>query len=262
MPLDRHRQVAQLWDWLPAFRAAAEYESLQRAALALSVSPSALSRSIKKLEESLGHHLFTRSPTGLTLTEPGHRLLDATREAMRRVHDALPGDPHHEVRTAAVGAALEHLLFDALLEQPPLRAHQGLVAALDFEERLRCGEVDFVLAHDVEDARGLSVTALPSLPLVLASATGERSEVAAVDAPGLRWPGATLHTQGLERLVSLGARSGLTVHLPRCLVPSGWTVHEVTSALPVIAVRRKDLGAPAERLTRLERAVTQRLESR
>lgn len=42
--MERLRRVANLWNWLPPFRVVAEYQSIQRAAVVLNVSASALSR--------------------------------------------------------------------------------------------------------------------------------------------------------------------------------------------------------------------------
>src|SRR5581483_2269624 len=89
MALDRYRRIARLWNWLPAFRAVAEYESVQAAGTALALSPSALSRAVRLIEDELGEPLFVRAPSGLTLTARGQALLTATRDAMRGVDDAL-----------------------------------------------------------------------------------------------------------------------------------------------------------------------------
>ena len=56
----RFRRVAQLWNWLPAFRGVAEHQSIHGASAALGTSPPALSRTVKLLEEALGAELFTR----------------------------------------------------------------------------------------------------------------------------------------------------------------------------------------------------------
>jgi DNA-binding transcriptional LysR family regulator len=58
--MDRFRRVAQLWNWLPAFRGVAEHENPQRAASVLGVSASALSRTVKLLEDALGAEVFVR----------------------------------------------------------------------------------------------------------------------------------------------------------------------------------------------------------
>ena len=85
----RARLVAQLWDWLPAFRAVAETEHLPTAADAMRVSPSALSRAVRLLEEATGQTLFDRIGRSITLNERGRILLASVRDAMRGVHSAL-----------------------------------------------------------------------------------------------------------------------------------------------------------------------------
>jgi DNA-binding transcriptional LysR family regulator len=89
LSLERHRRVGQIWDWLPAFRAVAEYQGVHKAAAAVAISPSALSRSVRLLEESLGGNVFARHSAGLSLTPLGERLLAVVRESMRRVDDCL-----------------------------------------------------------------------------------------------------------------------------------------------------------------------------
>jgi DNA-binding transcriptional LysR family regulator len=58
------------------FAAVAEEGSLTRAAERLFVSQPALTKQIKQLEGSLGVRLFTRSRTGMALTEPGRALAE------------------------------------------------------------------------------------------------------------------------------------------------------------------------------------------
>jgi LysR family transcriptional activator of nhaA len=58
------------------FRYIARDLNLTRAAKKLNLSPPALSLQLKQLEESLGHSLFERRPTGLVLTEAGRIALD------------------------------------------------------------------------------------------------------------------------------------------------------------------------------------------
>jgi DNA-binding transcriptional LysR family regulator len=57
------------------FVAVAEEGSLTRAAERLFVSQPALTKQIKQLETQLGVQLFTRSRTGMALTEPGQTLV-------------------------------------------------------------------------------------------------------------------------------------------------------------------------------------------
>src|SRR3954467_11329410 len=60
---------------LIAFLAVARERSFTRAAAGLSVSPSALSHTIRTLEARLGLRLLTRPTRSVALTEAGERLL-------------------------------------------------------------------------------------------------------------------------------------------------------------------------------------------
>ena len=88
-PMERARLVAQLWDWLPAFRAVAETEHLPTASRAMRVSPSSLSRAVGLLEDAVGQPLFDRTGRRIVLNDRGSLLLEAVRDAMRGVHSAL-----------------------------------------------------------------------------------------------------------------------------------------------------------------------------
>lgn len=64
---------------LRAFEAAAAHRSFQRAALELSVTPSAISHQVRALEDALGQPLFRRLTRQLALTPAGQRLFDDLR---------------------------------------------------------------------------------------------------------------------------------------------------------------------------------------
>lgn len=64
---------------LRAFEAAAAHLSFQRAALELSVTPSAISHQVRALEDTLGQPLFRRLTRQLALTPAGRRLFDDLR---------------------------------------------------------------------------------------------------------------------------------------------------------------------------------------
>lgn len=253
-----------MWDWLPAFRAAAEYQSLQRAGLAVGVSPSALSRSIKLLEDALGLTLFSRSPGGLALTQSGARLLSATRDAMRLIHDGLPDPAPLRLLAGAVGPALPRLLCEAALDALPewdLGFHD--VAADAVEEQLRCGDLDVVLAHEPSTGPGLIVTPLPSLELVLAVGPGgDRAQVACLGQAAFGSPTARARTSSLEQLVLLAQRLGIAMLCPRYAVPAGWTVLSQHASLPVFLIVRENVGLEPPYLLRLARSLGERLEVR
>src|SRR6266480_3955171 len=63
------------WGSLAAFAVVAEERSFTRAAARLGVSPSALSHTMRRLEERLRIQLLARSTRSVSTTEAGERLL-------------------------------------------------------------------------------------------------------------------------------------------------------------------------------------------
>jgi DNA-binding transcriptional LysR family regulator len=74
---------------LRAFAAAGRHLSFQRAAAELSVTPTAISHQIKRLEEDLGVELFRRLTRKLQLTEAGRTLLPEVASAFDKLATAV-----------------------------------------------------------------------------------------------------------------------------------------------------------------------------
>ena len=74
---------------LSAFVAVATHRSFSRAAAELGLSPSALSHTVRGLEERLDLRLLNRTTRSVAPTEAGERLLERLRPALRDIHDAL-----------------------------------------------------------------------------------------------------------------------------------------------------------------------------
>ena len=74
---------------LTAFIAVADHLSFRAAASQLDVTPSALSHSMRQLEERLGARLLNRTTRSVSLTDAGQRLLDRLRPAMTQIAVAL-----------------------------------------------------------------------------------------------------------------------------------------------------------------------------
>lgn len=261
--LDRHQQIAQIWDWLPAFRAAAEYESLQRAGLALSVSPSALSRSIKLLEDALNLTLFTRSPTGLTLTEEGQRLLVATRDAMRRVHEGLSAHAARRLRAGAVGAVLPEVLCDAALDGLPEWSLQfSPVTVADASERLRRGDLDLVLSLSPSMSSDLQCAPLPPLRMVLALAVGgDRTRAVCLNGFEVSPAEVAGVAASVDQLLTMGKRLKTAVYAPDCCLSADWTTLDQGPSVPVFLVTRS-YPAPPGFLPPVAAALAARLDAR
>lgn len=74
---------------LRCFEVVALHSSVKKAAQALNVSESAVSRQVRILEEQLGAALFTRSHSGLEITEAGRRLATSIQEAFDHIANAI-----------------------------------------------------------------------------------------------------------------------------------------------------------------------------
>jgi DNA-binding transcriptional LysR family regulator len=68
------------WDNIRFFHAVAEAGSLSEAARRLNVSQPTVGRHVRMLEEQLDAQLFHRLPSGLVLTDAGHRIFDKAAE--------------------------------------------------------------------------------------------------------------------------------------------------------------------------------------
>jgi len=75
-------------DWVRVFEVAARTGSFVAAAELLSVSPGAVSRTVKELEQFLGIKLFRRLPRGVELTDTGRDYADRVAPAIQQIADA------------------------------------------------------------------------------------------------------------------------------------------------------------------------------
>ena len=77
------------WGSLAAFAVVAEERSFTRAAARLGVSPSALSHTMRRLEDRLRIQLLARSTRSVSTTEAGERLLARLRPAIEEISGAV-----------------------------------------------------------------------------------------------------------------------------------------------------------------------------
>ncbi len=83
---------------LTAFVAIADNLSFRAAAAYIDVTPSALSHTMRQLEERLGVRLLNRTTRSVSLTDAGRRLLDRLRPAVEEISrglDDLRGEQGH-----------------------------------------------------------------------------------------------------------------------------------------------------------------------
>lgn len=159
------RSIAQFWNWIPAFRAVAEVGGVNEAARLLRVSPSALSRTVGLLESALGEPLFHREGA-LTLTSRGERLLAASRDAMRLLHEAADLETTAGAFTLGTTSRLgAYRLLPAIHEMrsrwPRLEIRTRTVRQPDVAGMLLRGQLDVVVALGQGAPTGLVSAPLP-----------------------------------------------------------------------------------------------------
>lgn len=158
------QRIVQLWNWLPAFRAVAETEHLPTAAENVHLTPSALSRSVRLLEQDLGRSLFRRVGRRLELSPAGEQLLQAVREAMQTIDDTVvalaeqeaPGLLRIATPNSFVAGCLLPVLEDvqaAHASVRPLLVPHG--TAMEVSRALRNGDVDLVITSSPGDEEGI-----------------------------------------------------------------------------------------------------------
>lgn len=141
---------------LVAFLAVARERSFTRAAASLGVSPSALSHTIRGLEERLGLRVLARTTRSVSLTEAGERLLQSVGPRFDEISaevaalSELRDKPAGTIRLTAIDYAVDHILWPKLegfLRQYPdikveIIVDYGLtdIVAQRFDAGVRSGE--------------------------------------------------------------------------------------------------------------------------
>ena len=155
-----------------AFLAVAEQASFARAAVQLDVSRSALSETVRGLEEKLGVRLLNRTTRSVSLTDAGERLLGELRPALESVSTALEsvnlyrdtpaGHLRLTVPRPAARTVIEPMLASFLEAHPAITMEISTDSALTdivrdrFDAGIRPGhrlEQDMVALRVGEDAR-------------------------------------------------------------------------------------------------------------
>jgi DNA-binding transcriptional LysR family regulator len=154
---------------LIAFARAGSLGSFTAAARSLSISPSAVSKSVQRLEQRLGVSLFTRTTRALTLTSEGrelhHRAIKLLQDAeeIEQVATAVRAEPSGTLRIAASLPIGIHLIAPSL---PAFRAAHPKVTIdlrLDdhFVDIVEQGIDIAVRIGDLADSRLLSRRMMP-----------------------------------------------------------------------------------------------------
>jgi DNA-binding transcriptional LysR family regulator len=163
---------------LLAFRAIARERSFTRAAAQIGVSPSALSHTIRGLEERLGVRLLTRTTRSVAPTEAGERLLGSIGPHFDEIEAAvgalseLRDKPAGLIRITTGAHAAETILWPALArllaDYPDIRTEISVDAGLvdivaeRFDAGIRLGETvarDMIAVRIGPDLRMAAVAA-------------------------------------------------------------------------------------------------------
>ncbi len=141
---------------LNALLAVAELRSFTRAAAQLGTSQSALSHTVRRLEERLGLRLLTRTTRSVAPTDAGQRLMDSLRPALEEIDarldalGALRDRPAGRIRITVSETAADTILWPALArflpEYPDIKVELVIDEALTdivagrFDAGVRLGE--------------------------------------------------------------------------------------------------------------------------
>ena len=168
----RERDVAFTLRQLQFFVAAAEHESVSRAAKALSISQSSVTEAIKALEADLGVTLFERRAHGLEITNAGHQFLRHARKIRDDVSDARrafatgPEARTGEIRLGVTSLVAGYGLSDALARfrrtYPNVRVSAIEDTGEYLEHLLIGGEIDvaFLITSTLHNRHALQVESI------------------------------------------------------------------------------------------------------
>ena len=132
-----------------------EERNITRAAERLGVSQPALNKTLQKLRESFGDELFTRTDEGLVPTPKAAQLARGLPEALEQLDAVLqPDEFDPDTYDGAFRLAMPPMFTEVLLPSlmttlaaraPNMRIISGDVG-IDFQEKLKLGEIDFAIA--------------------------------------------------------------------------------------------------------------------
>jgi DNA-binding transcriptional LysR family regulator len=165
---------------LTAFAAIADERSFTRAAAKLAISQSALSHTVRRLEERLGVRLLARTTRNVALTEAGERLIETLRPALDEIDARLAAlsqlreRPGGAVRITTSEHAARTILWpkvkDLLAAYPDLKVELSIEGGLTdivterFDAGVRLGEhvAKDMIAVRIGPQYSMAVVAAPS----------------------------------------------------------------------------------------------------
>ena len=169
--MESHKLLANIWPYLPVFRVVAETQHLPTAAERLHISPSALSRSIRLIEEGLGEELFVRSSRRIVLNAAGERLLRTLRLTMGNLERSLTEVLEHEFsgeyRLSSLGVLTDYFVLPSLLDlseqRPAVIPRLTTLSSIEANRQLANGLIESAFYYDATMQDGISCRKIGSL---------------------------------------------------------------------------------------------------
>lgn len=147
---------------LDAFRAVTRQKSFSAAAKSLSLTQSALSQRVLKLEDELGATLFVREPAGIRLTDLGEKLLRYCESKERLEEEFLASGPDEirgSLRVGSFSTLTQSVLLPIIAEL--VKEHPGIQLELvngemrELPAMLSSGRVDFLFSGSPIEKQGV-----------------------------------------------------------------------------------------------------------
>jgi LysR family glycine cleavage system transcriptional activator len=144
---------------LRAFEATARHLSFTRAGIELSLTQTAISHRIKELEGLLSVQLFTRTQSGISLTDEGREYLEAVRPALAQIAIATDGVSSVRENRLSVTCLIAFAVYRLVPALPDFRERHPeielrLTPTLPVERSLK--DFDVAIWHGPEEWPGLT----------------------------------------------------------------------------------------------------------
>lgn len=156
------------------FRNVATTLSFARGAAVSHISPPAISKAVKKLEETLGVALFHRTTRSVVLTEAGQTLLTYTDKLLADLDDCLaelsgmgdgvPGKLRIGAMEVFISFALPHALTQLVQQYPGLEPLTYMMSPEQMERHLLEGSLDLGLCVGGANTEHVASHALVTSP--------------------------------------------------------------------------------------------------
>ncbi|CAM4295241.1 LysR family transcriptional regulator [Paenibacillus tarimensis] len=177
---------------LQYFVTVARMEHVTEAARCLHVTQSSLSKTIHRLEEDLGVHLFDRAGRNLRLNEVGRRFLRRAERALFELEQGKQeisdwSSPEHGTIELAVtnASTLPDILREFKKKRPSTQFHVQMLTTQEMVTLLQRGEVDYGLSSPPIQGEGIECEILFADPILVAVPMGhwlaERHSVSLTD---------------------------------------------------------------------------------